>query len=289
MSGDPPKSNLSPLREVVLDTETTGLSVRTGHRIIEIGCLELIDHQPTSRTFQCYINPKFPVSERAFEVHHLSNKFLEGFPTFDGIVQDFRDFIQEDTLIIHNGHFDIKFINNEFQKLNIPEISFERVIDTMLMARKLYPRQPASLDSLCDRFNIDKSSRSLGHGALTDVKLLQLVYAKLLKDQDALGLNVINQSATQTSKSIVNKTDMSKQHRPAQTAKVDTEKVASCTNAKSIGVTKSTTNVSKETYLRKGNREIFYPVTKGYKNAKCSNNKTEVDITKKLNDLKLER
>ena len=167
------------MREVVLDTETTGLDPKTGHRIIEIGALELINHLPTGRQYQTYINPQRDVEAAAFEVHGLSRGFLQEFPVFADIAQPFLDFLATDQLIIHNAPFDVGFINMELSRLGMPVVSMERVIDTLQLARRKYPGAQANLNALCRRFDIDNSHRNL-HGALVDVDLLAGVYLELI-------------------------------------------------------------------------------------------------------------
>jgi DNA polymerase-3 subunit epsilon len=167
------------MREIVLDTETTGLDALGGHRIIEIGALELVNHVPTGKHFHCYINPERDVDQGAFEVHGLSAEFLADFPTFSGIADDFLSFIAEDKLIIHNARFDMGFINMELGRLKRPDVPMTRVVDTLQMARRRYPGAQASLDALCRRFEIDNSHRDL-HGALVDADLLAAVYLELI-------------------------------------------------------------------------------------------------------------
>lgn len=167
------------MREIVLDTETTGLEALGGHRIVEIGAQELVNHMPTGTHYHCYINPERDVPQGAFDVHGLSREFLSDFPTFSGIVDDFLAFIAEDTLIIHNARFDIGFINMEMGRLGRSDISMDRVVDTLQMARRRFPGAQASLDALCRRFEIDNSHRDL-HGALVDADLLSAVYLELI-------------------------------------------------------------------------------------------------------------
>lgn len=177
------------LREIVLDTETTGLKVYDGDRIIEIGCVELINRKKTNNSFHTYINPERKVSEEAYQVHGISDSFLEDKPTFKDISSDFLSFIGESTLIIHNANFDMGFINAELASLKIPTLPNDRVIDTLAVARKKFPKTSVSLDSLCQRFNISLSSRDK-HGALIDAELLASVYLCLLEgDQNKLSFN----------------------------------------------------------------------------------------------------
>lgn len=167
------------MREIVLDTETTGLDALGGHRIIEIGAQELLNHVPTGNHYHCYINPERDVDQGAYDVHGLSREFLSDFPTFEGIVDEFLAFIAEDRLIIHNARFDMGFINMELGRLKRPDIPMSRVVDTLQMARRRYPGAQASLDALCRRFEIDNSHRDL-HGALVDADLLAAVYLELI-------------------------------------------------------------------------------------------------------------
>lgn len=167
------------MREIVLDTETTGLDAAGDDRIVEIGCIELINHVPTSNTFHCYINPERDMPEEAFNVHGLSTDFLSEHPVFADIADDFIAFIADSPLVIHNASFDIGFINAEFKRLDRAPLSMERAVDTVSMARRKFPGAQASLDALCRRFQIDLTDRAL-HGALKDARLLSLVYLELI-------------------------------------------------------------------------------------------------------------
>jgi DNA polymerase III subunit epsilon len=166
------------MREIVLDTETTGFDPSTGDRIVEIGCVELINHLPTRATFHRYINPERDMPEGAFAVHGLSEEFLRGFPVFADHVDDFLEFIGDARLVIHNAEFDIKFLNAELARLRRPLLAWDRVTDTLALARNRYPGAQASLDALCRRFGVDRSARTL-HGALLDSQLLAEVYLEL--------------------------------------------------------------------------------------------------------------
>ncbi len=166
-------------REIVLDTETTGLDPKKGHRIIEIGAIELVSHLPTGNSFHTYINPNFEVSEGAYQVHGISNKDLEDKPLFSEIVEDFLMFIGNSNLIIHNAPFDMGFLNTELNLVNKLNLQSERVIDTLKIAKSKFPGSSVSLDSLCKRFNVDNSSRTL-HGALLDAEILSEVYLELM-------------------------------------------------------------------------------------------------------------
>ncbi|WP_336231856.1 DNA polymerase III subunit epsilon [Thalassospira sp. CH_XMU1458] len=168
------------MREIVLDTETTGLDPYADHRLVEIGCIELINHMPTGRQYHQYINPQRPMPKEAFDVHGLGDEFLKDQPVFAEVADEFIEFIGEDSvLVIHNASFDMKFLNAELEWLNKPRIAMERALDTVQMARKKFPGSPVSLDALCRRFKIDNSNRTL-HGALLDSDLLAQVYLELL-------------------------------------------------------------------------------------------------------------
>lgn len=184
------------MREIVLDTETTGLSPEAGHRLVEIGCLELMNHVPTGRYYHTYINPKRDVPAEAFAVHGLSQEFLANHPSFEDIVNDFLTFIANDKLIIHNAAFDMKFLNAELKSFKFSLLDSSRAIDTLLIAREKFPGSPASLDALCKRFNIDRTSR-VKHGALVDSELLAKVYLELIGGKQpglALDTNLVSGS-----------------------------------------------------------------------------------------------
>lgn len=167
------------MREIVLDTETTGLDPDTGDRLVEIGAVELNRHVPTGNTYHQYINPERDVPQGAVDVHGLTSDFLRDKPLFREIYGDFLDFIGDAKLVIHNASFDMKFLNAELKWLGKPAIPFDRAIDTLEIARRKFPGSPASLDALCRRFNIDNSSRTL-HGALLDSEILAEVYLELI-------------------------------------------------------------------------------------------------------------
>lgn len=166
-------------REVVLDTETTGFEPAQGHRLVEIGCLELVNHVPSGRVFHTYINPERDVPEDAYGVHGLSYDFLKNHPPFREVGDLFLDFIGDSPLVIHNAKFDMKFLNAELKNHNFPELAFTRAIDTLIIARQKFPGSPASLDALCKRFGVDNKARDK-HGALLDAELLAQVYLELL-------------------------------------------------------------------------------------------------------------
>jgi DNA polymerase-3 subunit epsilon len=170
---------MAGLREIVLDTETTGLEPAEGHRIVEIGAVELLNHMPTGRTFHKYINPQRAMPEEAFRIHGLSDDFLRDKPVFAEVVAEFVAFIGDARLVIHNAAFDMKFINAELSWLDLVPIPVERAVDTVAIARRRFPGAQASLDALCRRFGIDNSGRAL-HGALLDSELLAEVYLELI-------------------------------------------------------------------------------------------------------------
>ena len=166
------------MREIVLDTETTGLDPYAGHRIVEIACLEVYRHVPTGETFRRYINPERDMPEEAERIHGLSEEFLAGHPVFAEVAQDFLDFIGDDPLVIHNAQFDLKFLNAELETCGLPRIDESRAVDTVAIARQRFPGAQVNLDALCRRFEIDNSSRTF-HGALLDCELLADVYLEL--------------------------------------------------------------------------------------------------------------
>lgn len=161
-----------------MDTETTGLEPREGHRIVEIGALELINCIPTGKTFHVYINPERQVPAEAIAIHGLDDDFLRNKPRFADVAQDFLDFIADSPLVIHNAAFDTKFLNAELSAIEKPVLAFERIVDTLALARKKFPGARVSLDALCKRFRIDNTARTL-HGALLDSELLAEVYLEL--------------------------------------------------------------------------------------------------------------
>lgn len=166
------------MREIVLDTETTGLSPLQGHRVVEIGCVELFHHVPTGNVFHTWLNPERDMPEEAARVHGLTSDFLAEKPLFAEKVDGFLAFIGDAPLVIHNAAFDMGFLNAELTRTGFPQMPMERAIDTVLLARKKFPGAPASLDALCKRFGVDISDRTL-HGALLDARLLASVYLEL--------------------------------------------------------------------------------------------------------------
>ena len=171
------------MKEIVLDTETTGLSVRDGHRIVEIGCIELENLIPTKNRFHCYLNPEKKVSEKALEVHGYTDKFLSSQKKFAEIVDEFLSFIENKKLVIHNAEFDLSHLNNELALLGKKKLNRENVIDTLALARDKFPGSPISLDALCKRYRVDNSKRTQ-HTALIDCDLLAKVYINLLDQKE---------------------------------------------------------------------------------------------------------
>lgn len=184
------------MREIVLDTETTGFDPEAGDRIVEIGAVELYNHVATGRTYHQYINPERAMPQEAFEVHGLGDDFLRDKPKFAEIGQAFLDFVGDAKLVIHNAAFDMKFLNAELGWMGLPLLPFDQAIDTLMIARKRFPGSPASLDALCRRFAIDNSARTL-HGALLDSEILAEVYLELIGGrQPDFGLSSSTQSAS---------------------------------------------------------------------------------------------
>lgn len=183
------------MREIILDTETTGLDPLRGDRLVEIGGIELINHFPTGRTFHVYINPERSMPEEAFRVHGLSSEFLSDKPVFSAVVEDFVTFIDGAKLVIHNASFDMGFINAELKRVGRDIVTMDRVVDTLSMARRRFVGAANSLDALCSRFGIDNSKRTK-HGALLDAELLADVYIELIGGRQAsFGLSTASQSA----------------------------------------------------------------------------------------------
>ena len=172
------------MREIVFDTETTGLDCLNGDRLIEIGCVELLNHIPTGRTFHAYINPRRAISAEAVLVHGLTEEFLRAHPCFEEVVESFADFIGDSMLVAHNAAFDRGFINMELGLCKRPVLEDHRFVDTLMLARRRHPNGPNSLDALCARYGIDNSARAL-HGALLDAQILAEVYLELLGGRQA--------------------------------------------------------------------------------------------------------
>ena len=182
--------------EVVLDTETTGISIKEGHRIVEIGCIELENLIPTKNKFHCYLNPERKVSEKALAVHGYTDQFLSSQKKFSDIAEKFLEFIKDKRLIIHNADFDLMHINNELKYLGKNKLNNE-IVDTLLLARDKYPGSPASLDALCKRFRID-NSRRIQHTALIDCDLLTKVYINLIDQKEpSLDFKSLNENKSE--------------------------------------------------------------------------------------------
>jgi DNA polymerase-3 subunit epsilon len=196
------------MKEVILDTETTGLSVRDGHRIVEIGCIELENLIPTKNRFHCYLNPERKVSEKALEVHGYTDEFLSTHKKFGEIVDEFLDFIENKRLVIHNAEFDLSHLNNELALLGKKKLKSENVVDTLALARDKFPGSPISLDALCKRYRVDNSKRTQ-HTALIDCDLLAKVYINLL-DQKEPTLNFKNED---NEKIIINSNDTNQYYK----------------------------------------------------------------------------
>jgi DNA polymerase-3 subunit epsilon len=172
------------LREIVLDTETTGLDPFDGHRVVEIGCIELLNRIPTGRVWHCHLNPEREVPFQAFEVHGLSTEFLRDKPRFGELADDMLTFIEGAMLVMHNAAFDFGFLNAELDRLARPLLRWDRVVDTLALARRRHPGAPCSLDALCKRYGVDLSERET-HGALVDCRLLTAVYVELVGGHQA--------------------------------------------------------------------------------------------------------
>lgn len=184
------------MREIALDTETTGLDPTSGHRLIEIGCVELINRTPTKNSYHVFINPERDVPNEAYEIHGLSTEFLADKPKFSEVVDEFLKFVDDSTLVIHNAEFDMNFINWELSAIGYESISNERVVDTLALARAKHPAGPNSLDALCTRYKIDNSKR-IKHGALLDAELLSEVYIELTGGkQTSLDLETTSNEST---------------------------------------------------------------------------------------------
>ena len=190
------------MKEIVLDTETTGLSVKDGHRVVEIGCIELDNLIPTSKKFHCYLNPERKVSEKAFEVHGYTDEFLSTKKKFKEVADDFINFINNKRLIIHNAEFDLSHLNNELSLLGKNKIDKKNIVDTLELARDKFPGSSISLDALCKRYRIDNSKRTK-HTALVDCELLYKVYINLI-DQKEPTLNFQNHDNDNLDISLIN-------------------------------------------------------------------------------------
>jgi DNA polymerase-3 subunit epsilon len=179
------------LRQIVLDTETTGLNARLGDRIIEIGCIEMVDRRPTGNHFHRYVNPERDIEEGALKVHGITSEFLQDKPRFQAIAADLLDFVRDAELVIHNAVFDLEFLNEELKRLGLASIEtvVAGVVDSLRIARELHPGKKNSLDALCERYAVDNTHRTL-HGALLDAELLADVYLAMTRGQETLGIEV---------------------------------------------------------------------------------------------------
>lgn len=211
------------LREIVFDTETTGFKPEEGDRLIEIGAVELINHVPTGRTYHQFINPEREVPEDAVKVHGLTYDFLKNYPKVQDIAKDFIDFVGDDGILVaHNASFDINFINYEFKHKGFPTYSWDRVVDTLEIARNKFPGSRNSLDALCKRFNIDNSARTK-HGALLDAELLAEVYLELLGGAEPT-MSLTNEDM-QVKQQIVDSSPEDKNFRPAREFPLSDEEI----------------------------------------------------------------
>ena len=223
------------MREIVLDTETTGFEPNTGDRIVEIGAVELLNHMPTGRTYHQYINPERAMPQEAFEVHGLGDDFLRDKPLFANIAQTFLDFVGDAKLVIHNASFDMKFINAELGWAKLPEIPFDRSIDTLAIARRKFPGSPVTLDALCRRFGVDNSARTL-HGALLDSEILAEVYLELIGGrQPDFGLTATAQASTGSSSTAEDDWRPMARPKPLQPRITDDERAAHDAFIKTLG------------------------------------------------------
>ena len=199
------------MREIVLDTETTGLEPAKGDRVVEIGCVELFNHIPTGKNYHVYLNPERDMPEEAYRVHGLSEEFLSDKPLFRNVRQDFEDFIQNSPLIIHNASFDMGFLNAELSRVSAKPLGNE-VIDTVRLARQKHPGVRVGLDALCRQFGIDNSKRTV-HGALLDSEILAEVYLELLGGRQ-VAMSLVNERQTTSAEPVNHKKTYSKRPRP---------------------------------------------------------------------------
>ena len=196
------------MKEIILDTETTGLSVSEGHRIVEIGCIELNDLIPTQNRFHCYLNPERKVSDKAFEVHGYTDEFLSTQKKFSEVVDEFLIFIENKRLVIHNAEFDLSHLNNELALVGKKKLNNENVTDTLVLARDKFPGSPTSLDALCKRYRVDNSKRTQ-HTALIDCDLLAKVYINLLDQKEP----TLNFQTEDNEKIISNSNDINRYYK----------------------------------------------------------------------------
>lgn len=235
------------VREIVFDTETTGLDPKSGDKLVEIGAVELINHMPTGVTYHQYINPEREVPEDAYKVHGLNLEFLKDYPTFRDIAKEWMDFVGDDGILVaHNASFDMSFINHELQGCGYPVYEWDRVIDTLEIARQKFPHSKVNLDALCKRFGVDNTSRTL-HGALLDAQLLAEVYLELLGGQEPsmqLGENAHRDSAVAKTVSVQS---LKRQFRPARDFPLSAEDLAAHEDFMTNKIKDSVWNASLET------------------------------------------
>lgn len=235
------------VREIVFDTETTGLDPKSGDKLVEIGAVELINHMPTGVTYHQYINPEREVPEDAYKVHGLNLEFLKDYPTFRDIAKEWMDFVGDDGILVaHNASFDMSFINHELQGCGYPVYEWDRVIDTLEIARQKFPHSKVNLDALCKRFGVDNTSRTL-HGALLDAQLLAEVYLELLGGQEPsmqLGENAHRDSAVAKT---VSAQSLKRQFRPARDFPLSAEDLAAHEDFMTNKIKDSVWNASLET------------------------------------------
>lgn len=235
------------VREIVFDTETTGLDPKSGDKLVEIGAVELINHMPTGVTYHQYINPEREVPEDAYKVHGLNLEFLKDYPTFRDIAKEWMDFVGDDGILVaHNASFDMSFINHELQGCGYPVYEWDRVIDTLEIARQKFPHSKVNLDALCKRFGVDNTSRTL-HGALLDAQLLAEVYLELLGGQEPsmqLGEDAHRDSAVAKTVSVQS---LKRQFRPARDFPLSAEDLAAHEDFMTNKIKDSVWNASLET------------------------------------------
>jgi DNA polymerase-3 subunit epsilon len=221
------------MREIVLDTETTGFEPSEGDRLVEIGGVELFNHMPTGRVYHQYINPQRSMPQSAFEVHGLGDEFLADKPLFAHVADAFLDFIGDAKLVIHNAAFDMKFLNAELGWLGKPLLPMDQAIDTLAIARRKFPGSPASLDALCRRFGVDNSAREK-HGALLDSEILAEVYLELIGGQQP-GLELSAHQASASGTTETGKTRVRQRPMPLASRVSDMEKAAHAAFVESLG------------------------------------------------------
>ena len=211
------------MREIVLDTETTGLYADKGDRVVDIGCVELINHRPTGKVYHQYLNPEREIDAEALSIHGITDEFLKDKPKFAEVVDEFLAFIGNDPLVIHNAPFDIGFLNMELSKVNRPLLQMDRVVDTLVWARKKYPGSQVNLNALCKRFDVDLSKRTV-HGALVDCELLADVYLAMILDKELK----FTQHVEKQEKKVLS-TNVSRETLPARKFDVTPEELAAHT------------------------------------------------------------